>query len=342
MNAANLLEIHGLHLYFDTYLGTVRAVEGLDLTVSRGETVGLVGESGCGKSVSALAILGLISQPPGRIAGGKILFKGEDLLKKSPAELRNIRGKYISMIFQEPMSSLNPVYRVGDQMVEVIMLHRRVSRGEARKIALEMLHEVQMPDPEAVMQKYPFEMSGGMLQRVMIAMELSGKPDLLLADEPTTALDVTVQAQILRLMKNLVKKMNASVLLITHDLGVVAQTCDRVAVMYAGQVVEVAPTEELFTDPRHPYTRGLMGCFPDPNRQDAELAAIEGTVPDLINPPGGCRFHPRCPRAGDICGKEGPGPVAISDDHVVHCFFARQASDDHSEGGTGKGVAVLG
>ncbi|HHW14783.1 MAG TPA: ABC transporter ATP-binding protein [Firmicutes bacterium] len=316
-----LLEIKGLKVNFQTYLGMVQAVDGVDLDIRPGETVGLVGESGSGKSVTALSVLRLIAEPPGRVSG-QVLFRGEDLLSKTPREMRSIRGSAISMIFQEPMSSFNPAFRIGDQMCEVIMLHQKVGRAAAEKRAREMLAEVKMPDPQSVMRKYPFEMSGGMLQRAMIAMELSCRPALLIADEPTTALDVTVQAQILRLMKEMVAKLGTSVLLISHDLGVVAQTCDRVAVMYAGRLVESAPVAELFTNPRHPYTRGLLACFPDPERPEQELRAIEGVVPSLIAPPGGCRFHPRCSVPLERCRRERPEATYLGEGHVVYCHRA--------------------
>ena len=319
-----LLQVENLHTYFYTLQGVIKAIDGVNLCVREGEILGLVGESGCGKSVTALSILGLVPSPPGRVEGGRILFEGEDLLAKTPAEMRSIRGSRIAMIFQEPMSSLNPVFRIGDQMIEVIKLHKKVSTGSARTQALEMLHEVRMPDPEAVLAKYPFQLSGGMLQRVMIATALSCEPSLLLADEPTTALDVTVQAQILSLMKDLIRKRNAAVLLITHALGVVAQTCDAVSVMYAGTVVESGSVESVFRSPAHPYTRGLMECIPDPSRKSDRLKMIPGTVPDPVNPPPGCRFHPRCYKATATCSQIRPGPVRVGPDHLVCCHYPEE------------------
>ncbi|NLG80264.1 MAG: ABC transporter ATP-binding protein [Firmicutes bacterium] len=319
-----LLQVEDLHTYFYTLQGVIKAIDGVNLCVREGEILGLVGESGCGKSVTALSILGLVPSPPGRVEGGRILFEGEDLLAKTPAEMRSIRGSRIAMIFQEPMSSLNPVFRIGDQMIEVIKLHKKVSTGSARIQALEMLHEVRMPDPEAVLAKYPFQLSGGMLQRVMIAIALSCEPSLLLADEPTTALDVTVQAQILNLMKDLIRKRNAAVLLITHALGVVAQTCDAVSVMYAGTVVESGSVESIFRSPAHPYTRGLMECIPDPSRKSDKLKIIPGTVPDPVNPPPGCRFHPRCYKATATCSQIRPDPVRVGPGHVVCCHYPEE------------------
>lgn len=319
-----LLQVEDLHTYFYTLQGVIKAIDGVNLCVREGEILGLVGESGCGKSVTALSILGLVPSPPGRVEGGRILFEGEDLLAKTPAEMRSIRGSRIAMIFQEPMSSLNPAFRIGDQMIEVIKLHKKVSTRRARIRALEMLREVRMPDPEAVLAKYPFQLSGGMLQRVMIAMALSCEPSLLLADEPTTALDVTVQAQILNLMEDLIRKRNAAVLLITHALGVVAQTCDAVSVMYAGTIVESGSVESIFSGPAHPYTRGLMECIPDPSRKSDRLKMIPGTVPDPANPPPGCRFHPRCYKATATCSRVRPDPVRVGPDHVVCCHYPEE------------------
>ncbi|SMC25956.1 peptide/nickel transport system ATP-binding protein [Desulfacinum hydrothermale DSM 13146] len=319
----DLLRIQDLSVRFFTYQGVVRALEGVWLSVRRGEILGLVGETGCGKSVLARSILRLIADPPGKISGGRILFKGRDLLALPMKEMRRIRGNDISMIFQEPMTSLNPVFTVGNQMEEVVRLHQKVSRKAARRICVEMLTQVRMPDAEAVLRKYPHELSGGMRQRVMIALELSCRPDLLIADEPTTALDVTVQAQVLHILSDLTRARETSVLFITHDLGVVAHLCDRVAVMYAGKIVETAPVEALFQSPRHPYTRGLLAAVPSLDEDREFLASIPGVVPGLIDPPGGCRFHPRCDGAGEPCRRMEPAGVEVGEDHWVFCHGIR-------------------
>jgi peptide/nickel transport system ATP-binding protein len=291
--AEPLLSIRNLSVQFFTYQGVVRALEGIDLMIQRGEILGLVGETGCGKSVLARSILRLVPDPPGKITQGEIRFKGEDILRVNGKRLREIRGNEISMIFQEPMSSLNPVFTIGNQMAEVVILHQRVKRDRARAICLEMLSQVKMPDPDRVLSKYPHELSGGMKQRAMIAMELSCRPALLIADEPTTALDVTVQGQVLTILDDLVRRIGASVLFISHDLGVIAQLCDRVSVMYAGRVVETAPVEALFARPRHPYTVGLLQAIPSMHEERDSLMTIPGVVPRLIDPPPGCRFAPR-------------------------------------------------
>ena len=319
--AGTLLDIRDLSVRFFTYQGVVKALEKVGLAVSKGEILGLVGETGCGKSVLARSILRLIADPPGRITGGEIFFKGEDILKASHRRIRQIRGNEISMIFQEPMSSLNPVFRVGNQMQEVVRLHQRVDGTGARKVCIDMLQQVKMPDPEEVLSKYPHELSGGMRQRVMIAMELSCRPDLLIADEPTTALDVTVQAQVLTILDDLTRKRGVSVLFISHDLGVIAQICDRVAVMYAGRIVEIAPVGELFSEPRHPYTRGLLRAIPRVNEGRETLSVIAGTVPGLIDPPGGCRFHPRCEEVMEPCDRDVPETVKVTPDHEVACHL---------------------
>jgi peptide/nickel transport system ATP-binding protein len=316
-----LLEIKGLSVRFFTYQGTVRALEEVDLTIERGEVLGLVGETGCGKSVMARSVLRLIPDPPGKISHGQILFKGEDILKLRPRRLREIRGNDISMIFQEPMSSLNPVFRVGNQIEEVIMLHQKVDRRRARGVAVEMLQQVNMPDPEQVLRKYPHELSGGMRQRVMIAMELSCRPDLLIADEPTTALDVTVQGQVLTILNDLVRRLGISVLFISHDLGVIAQLCDRVSVMYAGKIVETAPVARLFAEPAHPYTRGLLQAIPSLDEERESLRVIPGIVPRLVEPPGGCRFHPRCAERFGPCDRLVPSQVDVGPGHEVACHL---------------------
>jgi oligopeptide/dipeptide ABC transporter ATP-binding protein len=316
-----LLEIRNLAVQFFTYQGTVRALEGVSLWVDRGEIVGLVGETGCGKSVLARSVLRLIADPPGRITDGEIRFKGRDLLKLSRREMRRIRGNEISMIFQEPMSSLNPVFTVGNQMLEVVALHQSVGRDEARRICVDMLRQVKMPDADQVLSKYPHELSGGMRQRVMIAMELSCRPDLLLADEPTTALDVTVQAQVLSILEGITRRQGVAVLFISHDLGVIAQLCDRVAVMYAGGIVETAPAQAIFAAPRHPYTRGLLQAIPRIDDGKEALMVIPGTVPSLIDPPRGCRFHPRCGHRFQPCDREVPPFYEPSPGHRVACHL---------------------
>ncbi len=319
--AAPLLEIKRLSVQFFTHQGVVRALEEVDLAIQPGEIMGLVGETGCGKSVMARSILRLIPQPPGKISSGEILFEGEDILRVRPRRLREIRGNDISMIFQEPMSSLNPVFTVGNQMEEVIILHQRVDRRKARGIAVEMLQQVNMPDPAQVLSKYPHELSGGMRQRVMIAMELSCRPDLLIADEPTTALDVTVQAQVLTILVDLVKRLGTSVLFISHDLGVIAQLCDRVSVMYAGRIVETAPVSRLFAAPRHPYTRGLLQAIPPLDGDRDLLQVIPGVVPHLVDPPAGCRFHPRCAERFSPCDSAVPRLGEVDAGHAVACHL---------------------
>jgi oligopeptide/dipeptide ABC transporter ATP-binding protein len=318
---AALLEIEDLCVQFFTYQGVVRALEGVSLSVARGEILGLVGETGCGKSVLARAVLRVIAEPPGKITAGRIRFKGRDLIPLDRRQMRRIRGNEISMIFQEPMSSLNPVFTIGNQMAEVVRLHQRVGRDEARGICLDMLRQVRMPDPEQVLEKYPHELSGGMLQRAMIAMELSCRPDLLLADEPTTALDVTVQAQVLTILEELTRERGVAVLFISHDLGVIAQLCDRVAVMYAGRIVETAPVAALFAAPRHPYTRGLLQAIPRIGRGRADLAVIPGSVPRLVDPPPGCRFHPRCASRFAPCDREVPVFCEPAPGHHVACHL---------------------
>jgi len=291
--ATPLLEVRGLQTAFYTRDGAVRAVDGIDFSVDRGEIMGLVGESGCGKSVTSLSIMGLVAKP-GRVDGGEILFDGRDLLKLSSGEMRGLRGNRISMIFQQPQSSLNPVWNVGRQISEVLEIHRGMKRKAARARALELLSMVGISDPERRLGAFPHEMSGGMAQRVMIAMALACEPELLIADEPTTALDVTIQAQILDLMRTLRDETGTAIILITHDLGVIAEMADRVAVMYAGEIVEQAEVAELFGAPLHPYTRGLIGSIPVVGVERDELAVIPGNVPNLIDLPHGCRFAPRC------------------------------------------------
>jgi len=318
-----LLEIEGLQTHFFTEAGTVKAVDGVNLTVRKGETLGIVGESGCGKSVTALSILRLIPNPPGKIVGGRILLEGRDLLALPEEEMRKVRGGSISMIFQEPMTSLNPVFTVGDQIAEGIRLHQGLSKRESWNKAIEMLRLVRIPDPERRVNEYPHQLSGGMRQRVMIAMALSCNPQLLIADEPTTALDVTIQAQILELLNQLKVELGMAVMLITHDLGVVADTAARVAVMYAGRVVEEAPVLELFTNPLHPYTQGLLNSIPrlEKTQRQPRLQAIPGMVPDLLDLPPGCKFQARCAKIFEPCRGEEPHLKTVGSDHRVRCYL---------------------
>jgi len=321
---ATLLEVRNLSTHFETEYGTVKAVDRVDIAIDEGDTLGIVGESGCGKTVMALSIMRLIPSPPGRIVSGNVFFGGVDLLSLNAEEMRNIRGKDISMIFQEPMTSLNPVLRIGEQVSESIRLHQGLGRKEAVSRAIEMLRLVGMPSPERIIRNYPHQMSGGMRQRVMIAMALSCGPRLMLADEPTTALDVTIQAQILDLINRLKQDSGTSVVLITHDLGVIAEASQHVAVMYTGQIVEYAPVNELFSTPLHPYTRGLMESIPridDIPGQDGYLKAIAGVVPSLYNLPNGCTFQDRCPYVMEICRENEPELKENSPGHKVHCWL---------------------
>lgn len=318
-----LLSVRNLRTRFHTYEGVVTAVDGIDLEIYQGETLGVVGESGCGKSVTALSILRLLASPPAEIKG-EILFEDRNLLKMSLDEIREIRGNAISMIFQEPMTSLNPVLTIGEQIAEAIRLHQGLSRQEAWAKAIEMLQMVQIPSAEMRVNEYPHKLSGGMRQRAMIAMALSCHPRLLLADEPTTALDVTIQAQIVDLMERLKEEIRTSVLLITHNLGLIAEMARRVVVMYAGKVVEEALVEDLFSEPLHPYTQGLLGSIPWIGRKmeggRRELQEIPGMVPSLLEMPEGCRFHPRCPRVMEVCKKEEPSFVQ-RDGRRVLCWL---------------------
>ena len=314
-----LIQVKNLQISFK-YDGVMTPViRGASFDIKRGETLGMVGESGSGKSVTSREIMRLIATPPARIDSGEILFEGRDILKMSDDELRSIRGNRISMIFQEPMTSLNPVYTCGDQIMEVIRLHKGVSKKEARQMAIEMLREVGVQSPETRGDCYPHELSGGMRQRVMIAMALSCSPTLLISDEPTTALDPTIQAQILQLIKDMKKKLNMSVLFITHDLGVVAQNCDRVVVMYAGKIVEVAEVCELFDHPAHPYTQGLIMSIPKMSSDVEELYSIDGSIPSFGSLPGGCTFGPRCPYFTEECTKSEPVLKDIGGGHLCAC-----------------------
>jgi len=317
-----LLEVRGLKTYFASTEGDYRAVDGVSFALEAGRTLGLVGESGCGKSVTSLSIMGLIPSPPGRIAGGEVFFQGQDLLRLSRAELRELRGNQISMIFQEPMTSLNPAFIVGDQIAEAVQRHRKVGRGEARARAIEMMRRVRIPAAEARYDDYPHKLSGGMRQRIMIAMALVCGPKLLIADEPTTALDVTIQAQILDLMRELHAEFGTAIVMITHDLGVIAELAQEVAVMYAGKIVERAPVEALFAEPQHPYTIGLLGALPKLHHDKARLATIEGTVPNPLSLPQGCSFHPRCPFADAECRRSEPPLRELQPRHFAACLKA--------------------
>jgi len=315
-----ILQINDLRTSFFIDRGEVKAVDGVTLDVPKGKTLGVVGESGCGKSVMALSILQLLEEP-GKVVGGEIFFNNENLLQKSEKEMRDIRGNNISMIFQEPMTSLNPVYTIGEQISESYRVHQNMNKKEAYQKSLEMLRLVGIPSPEKRLHQYPYELSGGMRQRVMIAMALACRPDLLIADEPTTALDVTIQAQILELIKDLQAKLHMSVIIITHDLGIVAETCDRVAVMYCGNIVEQADAEELFERPRHPYTAGLFNSLPRHDQEKEELEAILGYVPSPIEMPQGCRFSPRCTYAEEICRQQNPDLKKLDNNRAVRCWI---------------------
>jgi peptide/nickel transport system ATP-binding protein len=318
----NLLEVRGLKTHFATDRGLFRAVDGVSFGVPPGRTVGLVGESGCGKSVTSLSVMGLVPSPPGRVEADTIMFGGTNVLALPPDERRKLRGGKMSMIFQEPMTSLNPVHTVGQQIVEAIIAHSTMSPRAAKARAIEMLELVKIPSPARRIDDYPHNMSGGMRQRVMIAMALSCEPSLLIADEPTTALDVTIQAQILDLLSDLQQRLGMAVLIITHDLGVIAEMADTVLVMYAGQIVESAEVGDLFIDPQHPYTIGLLGSIPRLDVERERLATIEGTVPGANNQPRGCRFAPRCPFADNRCREASPPLIDISPTHRVACWKA--------------------
>jgi len=320
MMAAPLLSIDNLHVQFRTYAGVVHAVNGMSFDVRQGEIFGLVGESGCGKSVTGLAILRMVPHP-GQISAGSILFHGEDLLFKSESEMQAIRGGQIAMIFQDPSASLNPVFTVGNQITRVIRQHLPVSRDEAKERALDMFAAVGLPDPENIFHTYPHELSGGLQQRAMIALALSTGAELLVADEPTTALDVTIQAQILALLGELRDKQGVSILLITHNLGVVAETCDRVGVAYAGSIVEMGDTEDVLYHMKHPYTHGLLAALPHPSRRGQLLQAIEGSVPNGLALPTGCPFHPRCEHVMDVCREIKPDLVSLGAEHLVACHL---------------------
>ncbi|MBZ4655084.1 MAG: peptide transporter ATP-binding protein [Peptococcaceae bacterium] len=317
----NILEVQNLQTSFFTHVGEVKAVGGVSFQVGVGEAIGIVGESGCGKSVTSLSIMRLLTYP-GQIVGGSINFAGKDLVKATEKEMQRIRGNEISMIFQDPMTSLNPVFTIGNQIMEPLMRHQKLSRSEAKAKAIEMLRLVGIPSPEKRAAQYPHEFSGGMRQRVMIAMALSCQPKLLIADEPTTALDVTIQAQILELMKELKEKINTSIILITHDLGVVAEVCSRIIVMYAGIIVEQGTREDIFYNPRHPYTWGLLKSIPHIEAEKKErLIPIDGQPPDLLKPPAGCPFYPRCEHAMEICVEQRPPYTDLSPVHKAACWL---------------------
>jgi oligopeptide transport system ATP-binding protein len=324
MSASNgqLLEVKDLRTYFETEDGVVKAVDGISFSLQRGETLGIVGESGSGKSVTNLSIIRLIPNPPGKIVSGEIIFKGQDILLLPQDEVRKIRGRRIAMIFQDPMTSLNPFLKISKQLMEMTRLHLGHSKGQAYEHAIKMLETVGIPDARRRVNNYPHEFSGGMRQRVMIAMALSCQPELLIADEPTTALDVTIQAQILELIKKLKQETGTSVIMITHDLGVVAGMTDQVIVMYAGKVFEQARTDELFARPGNPYTKGLLRSVPDPTSEQGKLYQIPGSPPDVAHLKPGCPFAPRCERAEEICRREFPPFVQLTSDHFSLCHFA--------------------
>ena len=316
-----MLSVKGLKTYFYTDAGCAKAVDGVSFSVEKGRVLGIVGESGCGKSVTSLSIMGLLDPVTARVEGGEILFQGRDLLKLSPAQMRKIRGDRISMIFQEPMTSLNPVLTVGFQIQEALMLHRGINKASARSRTIELLKMVGIPEPAKRVDEYPHQLSGGMRQRVMIAMALSCDPELLIADEPTTALDVTIQAQILTLLKELQERLGMAIIIISHDLGVISEMADDVMVMYAGQMVEYAKTEQLLMSPLHPYTVGLMNSVPDIGQSVRRLKALDGLVPSLYDMPDGCRFAPRCDKCQEAC-KKGQIPLtALPDGRQVRCIL---------------------
>ena len=317
-----VLEVVDLKTHFSTRLGVTKAVDGVSFSVREAETLGLVGESGSGKSITCLSILGLVPPPAGRIVGGKILLNGEDLLSKSKKQMRKIRGRQISMMLQDPMTSLNPVFTIGDQVAAPIRLHQKYNRKTVRNKVLDMLRRVKIPTPEVRAKAYPHQMSGGMRQRIVGAMALSCEPQLLIADEPTTALDVTIQAQFLKLLEEIQKSSNLSMIVVTHDFGIVSKICDRVAVMYAGRIIEQAKIEDLFDNPKHPYTKALMNSLSEMDTRVKRLYSIEGQPPDLRNLPDGCSFAPRCSYTMEICRKEYPHESVVEDGHTTSCWLS--------------------
>ena len=323
--STSLLSVQDLKTYFYTSYGVVKAIDGVSLEVNKGEVVGLVGESGSGKSITALSILRLVPTPPGRIINGKVFYKGKDLLNLSEKEMISIRGKEISMVFQDPLTFLNPVLRIDDQIAEAVSIHQRKTKEEAKKEVLEILKRVRISSPEQIAKSFPHQLSGGMRQRVLIAMAVSCNPSIMIADEPTTALDVTIQAQIIELIKELRHELDTSMILITHDLGIVAEACDRVYVMYAGHVVEQADIYPIFEDPKHPYTQGLLKSALSIDQFSKELYTLEGSVPNLVNPPSGCLFHPRCPYTKEICREKMPILAERSKGHSVACWLYNEA-----------------
>ncbi|MDY8047068.1 ABC transporter ATP-binding protein [Paenibacillus polymyxa] len=325
-----LLEVTNLRTEFKTAAGTIRAVDGVDLSVGKGETLGIVGESGCGKSITSLSIMQLLPKGLGKVVAGEVRFNGENMLDFSERKMRSIRGNEMAMIFQEPMTSLNPVFKIGKQIAESARYHHGVSKHKAKDMAVEMLTKVGIPRPEKVAASYPHELSGGMRQRVMIAMAMVCNPKLLIADEPTTALDVTIQAQILDLMRELQKSEGTSILMITHDLGVVAEMCDRVVIMYAGQVVEETDVKTLFKDPKHPYTQSLLASLPQLNSDQERLASIPGQVPNPLDMPKGCRFAPRCQFAKEICRAEAPELTEVEPGHKSRCLLQQEGYHEYT------------
>jgi peptide/nickel transport system ATP-binding protein len=328
---APLLQIEGLKVEFRSYRGVVKALDGVDLTVDEGEIVGLVGESGCGKTITGMAVLGLLPKPQAQVTAGRILFQGDDLLLKDEAELQRLRGRQISMVFQDPLSSLNPVFTVGHQISTVVREHTHCSQKQAVEATKRALAATGLPTHDQLLRSYPHQLSGGMRQRVCMAMAISCDSPLLIADEPTTALDVTIQMQILRLLAGLRDKLGVAQVLVTHNVGVAAQICDRVAVMYAGQVVEQGPTVAVMKRPRHPYTVALYDCLPQGKRVD-ELQTIPGSVPDLIDPPSGCRFHPRCTKVLPVCADAKPCYATVAPRHVVACHWVAAQMADGERG----------
>jgi peptide/nickel transport system ATP-binding protein/oligopeptide transport system ATP-binding protein len=324
-DTAHLLQIEALKTYFYTFEGIAKAVDDVSFSINRGEVLGIVGESGCGKSVTAQSIMRLIPEPPGKIIHGNIIFDGTDIVRLTMDQMRSIRGNRISMIFQEPMTSLNPVFTIGNQISEMYMLHEKCSKRESWSQSIEMLTKVQIPAPEKRVHEYPHQLSGGMRQRAMIAMALACNPEILIADEPTTALDVTIQAQILELMMQLKADYDTAIMMITHDLGVIAEIAERILVMYAGKVVESGPTDIIFEDPKHPYTQGLLKSIPKLGERAKhgrrQLQEITGVVPSLYDLPDGCRFYPRCPHAMGICNQSVPELIEVGDSHRARCYL---------------------